>query len=93
MPVVLPVGVPHISRPTDDSWREAEISDRDAMTVARDQLEKSLELRATTRLAGLWQGHGRGAEARDLLAPVYNLFTEGFDTLDLKDARALLDAL
>ena len=57
------------------------------------QQAKSLELRAATRLAGLWYGQGRDAESRDLLAPVYGWFTEGFDTPDLKDAKALLTAL
>ena len=54
---------------------------------------KSWELRAATSLARLWQQQGKNAEARDLLAPVYNWFTEGFDTADLKDAKALLDML
>jgi len=52
-----------------------------------------LELRAVTSLARLWGEKGRRAEARELLAPVYGWFTEGFDTADLKDAAALLDAL
>ncbi len=51
------------------------------------------ELRAATDLARLWQGWDKRAEARDLLAPVYGWFTEGFDTADLKDAKALLDDL
>ena len=50
-------------------------------------------MRAATSLAGLWRDQGRPAEARDLLAPVYGWFTEGFDTPDLKDAKALLDTL
>ena len=54
---------------------------------------KSLELRAATSLARLWQAQGKTTEARDLLSPVYGWFTEGFDTADLIDARALLDAL
>ena len=52
-----------------------------------------LELRAATSLARLWTDLGNRTEARDLLAPVYGWFTEGFDTADLKDARALLDEL
>ena len=63
---------------------------------ARDRAEqsaKSLELRAATSLARLWADEGKRAEARDLLAPLYGWFTEGFDTADLKDAKALLDAL
>ena len=51
------------------------------------------ELRAATSLARLWVEQGKRAQAHDLLAPVYNWFTEGFDTADLKDAKALLDAL
>jgi predicted ATPase len=51
------------------------------------------ELRAATSLARLWRDQGKGAEAWDLLAPVYGWFTEGFDTADLKDAKALLDEL
>ncbi len=54
---------------------------------------KSWELRAATSLARLWQGQGKTTEARELLAPVYNWFTEGFDTADLKDAKGLLDQL
>jgi class 3 adenylate cyclase/tetratricopeptide (TPR) repeat protein/energy-coupling factor transporter ATP-binding protein EcfA2 len=64
-----------------------------ALLVARRQRAKSLELRAATSLARLWGEQGRRAEARDLLAPVYGWFTEGFDTPDLKDAKTLLDAL
>jgi len=64
-----------------------------ALAVARKQGAKSLELRAAMSMAGLWQEQGRRSEARDLLAPVYAWFTEGFDTIDLKRAKALLDAL
>jgi class 3 adenylate cyclase/predicted ATPase len=64
-----------------------------ALSVARTQQAKSWELRAATGLARLWRGQGKRDEARDLLAPVYGWFTEGFDTLDLKEAKALLDAL
>jgi predicted ATPase len=52
-----------------------------------------VELRATTGMARLWRGQGKRDEARDLLAPVYGWFTEGFDTLDLKEAKALLEQL
>jgi predicted ATPase len=62
-----------------------------ALDVARRQEAKSLELRTATSLARLWQRQGKRQEAHDLLAPIYNWFTEGFDTLDLKDAKALLD--
>jgi predicted ATPase len=64
-----------------------------AIDTARGQQAKSLELRAATSLAGLWVDQGRRVEAHDLLAPVYDWFAEGFDTADLKDARALLDEL
>jgi predicted ATPase len=65
----------------------------EALEAARAQGVKALELRAATSLARLWRDQGKCAEARDLLAPVYGWFTEGFDTADLKDARALLDQL
>jgi len=60
---------------------------------ARQQQAKSWELRTSTSLARLWQRQGKRNEARKLLAPVYNWFTEGFDTRDLKEAKALLDEL
>jgi predicted ATPase len=64
-----------------------------ALAVAREQEAKSWELRAAMSMARLWRAQGKRQQARDLLAPVYSWFTEGFDTLDLKEARALLDAL
>ncbi len=64
-----------------------------ALAVAREQRAKSWELRAATSLARLRRDHGKQDEARDLLAPIYGWFTEGFDTLDLKEARTLLDEL
>ena len=64
-----------------------------ALAVAREQQEKSWELRAAMSMVRLWRDQGKRDEARDLLAPVYGWFTEGFDTIDLKEARALLDAL
>ena len=64
-----------------------------AIVVAREQGARLWELRAATSLARLWFGCGKRQEARDLLAPVYSWFTEGFDTRDLKEAKALLDAL
>ena len=60
---------------------------------ARHQQAKSWELRTSTSLANLWQGQGKRKEAYDLLAPIYNWFTEGFDTKDLKEAKALLGEL
>ena len=71
----------------------AEASYRRAIERARSQEAKSWELRAATSLARLWRNQGKPAAARDLLAPVYGWFTEGFDTADLKDAKALLDHL
>ena len=64
-----------------------------ALAVARQQQAKSWELRAAMSMARLWRDQGKRDEARDLLAPVYGWFTEGFDTLDLKEAKALLDEL
>jgi len=72
---------------------EAETCFHQAITIARSQQAKSFELRIATSLARLWQQQGKRQEAHDLLAPVYNWFTEGFDTADLQDAKALLDAL
>ncbi|MCZ6878638.1 MAG: hypothetical protein O7G29_10910 [Acidobacteria bacterium] len=69
----------------------AEACFRKAMAIAQKQQAKSFELRAATSLAR--QGQGKMIEARELLAPVYNWFTEGFDTADLKDAKALLEEL
>jgi len=64
-----------------------------ALDVARRQEAKSLELRAALSLAKLWQSQNKRKDAYDMLAPVYNWFTEGFDTADLKDAKVLLDEL
>jgi predicted ATPase len=72
---------------------KAEVSYRRAIERARSQEAKSWELRAAVSLARLWRDQGKRDEARDLLAPVYGWFTEGFDTLDLKEAKALLDEL
>jgi len=66
---------------------------QEALDVARRQQAKSYELRAATSLARLWGEQGRRREARDLLAPLYDSFTEGFDTADLKEAKALLEEL
>ena len=67
--------------------------DRQAFDVARRRQAKSLELRSIKSLARLWQRQGKRAEAYDLPAPVYGWFTEGFDTADLPEARALLEEL
>jgi predicted ATPase len=72
---------------------EAEACFQHAIKIARQQSAKSWELRAATSLARLWQQQGKTTEARDLLAPVYAWFTDGFDTADLKDAKALLTEL
>ena len=67
------------------------IADTKCRWSARAQQAKSWELRAAMSMARLWRDQGKADEARDLLAPVYGWFTEGFDTLDLKEAKALLD--
>jgi class 3 adenylate cyclase/tetratricopeptide (TPR) repeat protein len=90
-----------VHRVFGELWRQhtrpnveaAETSYRKALEVARVQEAKSFELRASTSLAMLWQSQGKRREAYALLAPVYNWFTEGFDTRDLKAAKALLDEL
>ena len=83
------------SHPAQDSreQHEAEICFQCALDIARRQQAKSLELRAATSLSRLWQRQGKDAEARELLAEVYGWFTEGFDTADLQEAKALLAAL
>jgi predicted ATPase len=64
-----------------------------ALSVAHQQQQKSFELRAAMSMARLWRDQGKRGEARDLLAPVYDWFTEGFDTRDLKEAKSLLEEL
>jgi predicted ATPase len=66
---------------------------RKSLCIAREQEARMWELRAAMSLARLWGEEGRRAETRDLLAPVYDWFTEGFDTPDLKEAKALLAEL
>jgi predicted ATPase len=75
------------------SKNEAEDAFRQAIKIAREQEAKSLELRAATSFARLWGEQRKRSEAHDLLAPLYGWFTEGFDTADLKEAKALLGEL
>jgi predicted ATPase/DNA-binding winged helix-turn-helix (wHTH) protein len=76
-----------------DNTTEAEACFHQALDIARRQEAKSLELRAATSLSRLWQAHGKHAAARQMLAEIYGWFTEGFDTADLQEAKALLDEL
>jgi predicted ATPase len=76
-----------------DHHVEAEVCFHQAISIAQSQHAKSLELRAATSLASLWQQQGKRTEPYELLAPVYGWFTEGFDTADLQETRALLEAL
>jgi predicted ATPase len=78
--------------PKPDAIKAEACFDR-ALSVARQQQAKFWELRAAMSMARLWRGQGKPQQARELLAPVYGWFTEGFDTLDLKEAKALLDEL
>ena len=78
--------------PEADAAKAQEYFER-ALAVARQQQANSWELRAAMSMARLWRDQGKCNEARDLLNTVYNWFTEGFDTCDLKEARALLGAL
>jgi predicted ATPase len=81
-----------LNSPKSDAAKAEAYFER-ALAVARTQQAKSLELRAATSLARLWRDQGKPQQARELLAPVYGWFTEGFDTLDLKESKALLDEL
>jgi predicted ATPase len=78
---------------SSDNHTEAETCFHQALSIARAQQAKSWELRAATSLARLWQSQGKRQDAYELLQPVYGWFTEGFDTADLKDAKALLEEL
>jgi predicted ATPase len=78
---------------SDPDEAKAETFFERALAIARRQQAKSWELRAAMSLARLWRDQGKKQHARELLAPVYGWFTEGFDTRDLKEAKALLDAL
>jgi predicted ATPase len=79
--------------PSKPDAAKAEAYYERALAVARQQQAKSWELRAAMSMARLWRDQGKRDEARELLAPVYGWFSEGFDTLDLKEAKALLDEL
>lgn len=78
---------------SDTDTARAEAYFERALAVARRQQAKSWELRAAMSMARLWRDQGKPQQARELLSPVYGWFTEGFETLDLKEAKALLDAL
>jgi predicted ATPase len=71
----------------------AEAAFSEALSVARAQQSKWLELRAATSMARLWRDQGKMQQAHELLAPVYDWFSEGFDTLDMREAKGMLDAL
>ena len=82
-----------VQRLASSAQQEAEECFRKAIDIARRQQAKSLELRATMSLARLWQRQGKMAEAHEMLSTIYGWFTEGFDTKDLQEAKALLDEL
>jgi predicted ATPase len=81
-----------LGSPERDAAKAEEYFER-ALAIARAEQAKSWELRAAMSLARLWRGQGKAQQARELLAPVYGWFTEGFDTRDLKDAKKLLGEL
>ena len=89
--IALP-GKSHLSHLPPDSEKAEEHFER-ALNVARQLQMKSYELRAAMSMARLWRDQGKAQQARELLAPVYGWFTEGFDTRDLKEAKALLEEL
>ena len=80
-------------RQTTSDATQAEACFQQALAIARHQQAKSWELRAATSLSRLWQEQGKRTEAYELLAPIYGWFTEGFDTADLQEAKALLEEL
>jgi predicted ATPase len=81
------------SQSLESRTREAEACFHKAIDIARQQQAKSLELRSVMSLARLWQQQGKKAEARQMLSDIYHWFTEGFDTKDLQEAKALLEEL
>jgi predicted ATPase len=80
-------------RQTVPDANQAEACFQQALAIARRQQAKSWELRAAMSLSRLWQQQGKKAKAHELLAPIYGWFTEGFDTADLQEAKALLEEL
>jgi len=87
------LSVPNFQSPAVKVQSEAEECFHKAIEIARKQQAKSLELRATMSLARLWRQQGKKAEAHGMLSEIYNWFTEGFDTKDLQEAKALLEEL
>ena len=85
--------VPSTQHPTPDTQTEAEACFLKAIEIAQQQQAKSLELRAVMSLSRLWQQQGKRDEARQVLTEIYGWFTEGFDTMDLQEAKALLEGL
>ena len=85
-------GHAHIAQ-GDGAAEQADNEFRRAVAIAREQGSRIHQIRAATSLARLWRDQGRRAEARDMLAPLNAVFTEGFDTLELKEAKALLQEL
>ena len=79
--------------PSPDAQNEAEVCFHKAIEIAQKQQAKSLELRAVMSLSRLWQQQDKEEDARQMLAEIYNWFTEGFDTKDLQEAEALLHKL
>ena len=90
--VYLTAGEIALKLPEPDAAKAEAYFER-ALTVARQQQAKSWELVAAMSIARLWRDQGKPQQARELLSPVYSWFTEGFDTRDLREAKALLDAL
>ena len=87
------MSVPSPQPLTPDPQDEAEACFHKAIDIARKQQAKSLELRATTSLARLWQHQGKKKQAHQMLSEIYEWFTEGFDTKDLQEAKALIREL
>ena len=85
--------LPPLSTGCCATWPGSEDAFLTAIAIASEQKARSFELRAALSMARLWRDQGKRDGARELLAPIYGWFTEGFDTLDLKEAKALLDEL